>query len=41
MEGEGLSTKVGVGIFEGSVFKGLEVAPPPMRYLFLIFFNIF
>ncbi len=41
MEGEGLSTKLGVGIFEGSVFKGLEVAPPPMRYLFLIFFNIF
>ncbi len=34
MEGEGLSTKFGVDMFEGSVFKGLEV-PPPMQYLSL------
>ncbi len=35
MEGEGLSTKFGVDIFEGSVFKELEVAPPLMQYLSL------
>jgi hypothetical protein len=34
MEGEGLSTKFGVDMFEGSVFKGLEV-PHPMQYLSL------
>ncbi len=37
MEGEGLSAKFEVDIFEGSVFKGLEVAPPPpMQYLLIL-----